>query len=164
MDPTTLTTYIAIPISFLLGGYQFAHSQNILPTLYSLPVFVSTPLFTQVYYSGFKIILPGAILTAATYGYAAYRTTPQTGGGLLSRRNLLVFGAMCAIGVGAWTKIVMGAGVERVIAISKDAAMQVKAEESGKVLRLLKAWTGQNDVRPGIWVGAGVAGLLAVME
>jgi hypothetical protein len=56
---------------------------------------------------------------------------------------------------------VMIPGINRLIAISLDAALQAKSEASGEHLPLLKAWVVQNYVRSAMFFVGGFAGLWA---
>jgi hypothetical protein len=52
-------------------------------------------------------------------------------------------------------------GINRLIAISVDSALQTKSEASGEHVSLLKAWVLQNSIRTAMFFTGGFAGLLA---
>jgi len=52
-------------------------------------------------------------------------------------------------------------GINRLVAISLDSALQAKSEASGEHVKLLKAWASQNYVRTFLFFTGGFAGLVA---
>lgn len=150
-----LTQLVAIPIALMLGGYQSSFSQNTIPNVLDQPASVTTPVFTRIYYSGYAVVLPAAVIGGAANAYLAYA--------LPSQRVLYASAAASILSLGPWTSIVMGKGIERLIAISKDAKEQEKAGQSGEVSTLLKSWTAQNWARAGMGFASGMLGLWGLM-
>ena len=71
--------------------------------------------------------------------YSAYmaRTSGQ--------RNVYAAAGAMTIGILPLTASVMMPGIHRLLTLAKsDGAVQAKAQDSGEVMRLLRAWTGQN--------------------
>ena len=155
MELSVAAKLIAIPTAFILSGYNIAFSQNGTPNLLGLPVSISTQVFAKVYYSGLAFVTPGAVSSTAAFGYLAY-VHPE-------KRNLYLAGSALVLGVGLFTALVMKPGIGRLIEISKDAALQAKAEQSGEAERLLRAWVSQNYLRASLSFAGGMTGLYAAL-
>lgn len=151
MDSREAAKLVAIPTALLVSGYQLALSQNSLPIIINEAATVSTPIFTHVYNRGAVVAVPGAFIASTAFGYLAYNTQNTT------HRRLFTTGALLTIGVVPFTRLFMFGGIQRLIEISENAAMQAKS--GGEVTRLLKTWTVQNWVRCVMMFMAGVAGL-----
>lgn len=143
---------LAIPLSLIASGYGICASHNILPRLYQEPASISTPIFTHVFYTGGAFVVPTAITSVLASGYLAYSIPRQ--------RRLWIAAASSTLLTLAWTRIVMIPGINRLIAISVDAALQAKSEASGEHVELLKAWYWQNYVRSALFFAGGFIGLL----
>ncbi|KAM0707690.1 hypothetical protein Q7P35_004337 [Cladosporium inversicolor] len=144
---------ISIPLALIASGYGICASHNIVPRLYPEPVGVATPIFAHVFYTGGSFVVPTALTSVLASAYLAYHLPRQ--------RRLWTIAAGSTLLTLAWTRIVMIPGIDRLIAISLDAALQAKSEASGEHLPLLKAWVTQNYVRSAMFFVGGVSGLWA---
>jgi hypothetical protein len=154
MAYTTIAKSILIPISFLLAGYGTSSSQNTLPMLYSQSPAVSTSIFKGVYYSGFSVIVPGALMSTAAASYLAYVLPTQ--------RTLYVTAAVATATAQIYTGIFMLGGIQQLLAIeSSEPATKEKAGESGEVVNLLRTWNMQNWFRVSLYFSAGMISLFA---
>jgi hypothetical protein len=144
---------IAVPLSLLASGYGICASHNIVPRLYPEPVGIATPIFAHVFFTGGSVVVPTAITSVLASSYLAYSLPRQ--------RRLWTFAAASTLLTLAWTRIVMIPGINRLIAISLDSALQAKSEASGEHLPLLKAWVTQNYVRSAMFFAGGFAGFWA---
>jgi hypothetical protein len=144
---------VAIPLSLIASGYGICASHNIVPRLYPEPVSVATPIFAHVFFTGGSFVVPTALTSVLASAYLAYSLPRQ--------RRLWTIAAGSTLLTLVWTRIVMIPGINRLIAISLDAALQAKSEASGEHLPLLKAWVVQNYVRSAMFFVGGFAGLWA---
>ena len=96
------------------------------------------------------MVVPGAILSAAATAYLAYRYPAQ--------RTPLGVAAAVTLSWLPFTLVVMSGGINRLLEIGGNAVEMEKAERSGEVLKLLKAWTFQNAVRGSLaFIGGSIA-------
>lgn len=144
---------ISIPLALIASGYGICASHNIVPRLYPEPVGIATPIFTHVFYTGGSFVVPTALTSVLASAYLAYSLPRQ--------RRLWTIAAGSTLLTLAWTRIVMIPGINKLIAISVDAALQAKSEVSGEHVTLLKAWVTQNYVRSAMFFAGGFAGLWA---
>jgi hypothetical protein len=144
---------ISVPLAFVAAGYGLCASHNILPRLYPEPVGISTSIFAHVFRIGGSFVVPTALSSVLTSAYLAYRLPAQ--------RRLWTIAAGSTLSTLAFTRIVMIPGINRLIAISVDVALQAKSEASGEHVELLKAWVTQNYVRSAMFFVGGFAGLWA---
>lgn len=144
---------VSIPLAFTAAGYGLCASQNIVPRLYPEPVGVATPLFAHVFRTGGSIVVPAALTSVLASAYLAYS--------LPARRRLWTIAAVSTLVSLPWTRAVMIPGINRLIAISVDSALQAQSEASGEHVALLKAWVSQNWVRTAMFFTGGLAGLMA---
>ena len=153
MDAITVAKFLSIPTAFLLSGYSMGFSQNSVPLVYNQPAAISAPILEGVYYQGAKVVAPGALMTAAAFGYLAY-TAPTT-----RERNLYAACGAMVVATQPWTAFVMLPGIHRMMDIAKSAAEQAKADQSGEAVKLLKGWVYQNYLRAVLYLAAGFTGL-----
>jgi hypothetical protein len=144
---------VSIPLAFTATGYGLCASHNIVPRLYSEPVGIATSLFAHVFRIGGSIVVPAALTSVLASAYLAYYVPAQ--------RRLWTIAAVSTLVTLPWTRIVMIPGINRLIAISVDSALQTKSEANGEHLALLKAWVSQNYIRTFAFFTGGFAGLLA---
>ncbi|KAK3679823.1 hypothetical protein LTR78_000199 [Recurvomyces mirabilis] len=159
MDTTLLAQAVSISTAFIMSGYMLSASQVTLPLLYPLPAQTTTPLFAGVYHRGASLVIPGTIISTAASAYLAYTAT--------SSQECIVYAAAGAVttGILPLTAVAMMPGIHRLLALAKsDSAVQVKAQESGEVTGLLKAWTRQNYVRVVMCAVGGGLGLYAAVR
>lgn len=157
MDPVFVAKAISVGTAFALSGYYTCSSQNALQILIGQPASISTPAFTQLYHRGASAVGPASAIATVAYAYLAY-ATPDA-----SKRRAYGVSAVLTIGVLPWTVFVMMGGINRLIAIGKDPALQLTAQSSGEVGKLLRTWGAQNYVRAGMTVAAGLIGLSTVV-
>ena len=156
MDTISAAKLIAIPSAFLLSGYYTSASQNSLPLLYKQPASISTPFFTGVYNRGFAVAVPLTLISTTAFSFLAYSLPAQRT--MYAGTAGVVFSAL------PFTVAAMLPGINRLMEIGKGGALvQEKAERSGEVTRLLKAWAAQNWVRMGMSFAGGIGGLVAAM-
>jgi hypothetical protein len=144
---------VSIPLAFTAAGYGLCASHNIVPRLYPEPVGVATPIFAHVFRTGGSIVVPAALTSVLASAYLAYSLPAQ--------RRLWTIAAVSTLVTLPWTRIVMIPGINRLIAISVDLALQTKSDVSGEHVALLKAWASQNYARTFLFFTGGFAGLLA---
>jgi hypothetical protein len=144
---------VSIPLAFTATGYGLCASHNIVPRLYSEPVSIATSLFAHVFRIGGSIVVPAALTSVLASAYLAYYVPAQ--------RRLWTIAAVSTLVTLPWTRIVMIPGINRLIAISVDSALQTKSEANGEHVALLKAWVSQNYIRTFAFFTGGFAGLLA---
>ena len=99
-------------------------------------------------------MVPGAVISTLASGYLAYALPEQ--------RVLFATAAGLVLCPPIFTRVVMNEGIKRLLEISRNAVEQQKAEQSGEVAKLLKAWVVQNWVRAGLSFGAGLVAFLAI--
>ena len=139
MDAVTVARFLSIPTTFLMAGYSISASQSTLPIIYDQPASVSLKVFEGVYKKGAILVVPGAILSATAMGYLAYVYPEQR----------KAYGAAAAVTL-TWlpfTTLFMFKGINRLLEIGGSSVETQKAEQSGEVLTLLKAWAFQNALR-----------------
>ena len=144
---------VSIPLAFTAAGYGLCASQNVVPRLYPEPVGIATPLFAHVFRTGGSIVVPAALTSVLASAYLAYS--------LPARRRLWTIAAVSTLVSLPWTRAVMIPGINRLISISVDSALQAQSEASGEHVALLKAWVSQNWVRTAMFFTGGLAGLMA---
>lgn len=144
---------VSVPLALVAAGYSFCSSQNIVPRLYPEPVGPATSIFAHVYHIGRSFAMPAALTSFVASAYLAYS--------LPSQRRLWTTAAASMLLPLIWTRTVMIPGINRLVAISLDPALQAKSEASGEHVKLLKAWASQNYVRTFLFFTGGFAGLLA---
>lgn len=139
MDAVTVARFLSIPTAFLMTGYSIAASQSTLPLIYDQPASVSLKIFKGVYQRGAMLVVPGAILSATATAYLAYVYPAQ--------RKALGTAAAITFSWLPFTTLLMFKGINRLLEIGGNSIEMQKAEQSGEVLTLLKAWALQNAVR-----------------
>lgn len=148
--------FVSVPLALIASGYGICASHNIVPRLYPEPAGVATPIFTHVFYTGGSFVVPTAITSVLASAYLAYSLPAQRRWWTLAAGSTLV--------TLAWTKIIMIPGINRLIEISLDAALQAKSEASGEHVALLKAWVFQNYIRSALFLTGGLSGLWASLN
>jgi len=156
MDATQAAKLVSISTAFLLSGYMTSASQNSLPLLYKQPARVSAPLFNGVYHRGAALVIPGTLVCAAAYAYLAWAVPSQ--------RSIHAFSSCITFAILPMTMVVMMPGIKRLLHVSDDSAEQEKVDQSGEVLRLLKAWGVQNWWRASMTFAGAMAGLSTVVS
>lgn len=122
-----------------MTGYSIAASQATLPLIYDQPVSVSLKIFKGVYEKGAVMVVPGALISASATAYLAYAYPAQ--------RKLLGSAAAVTISWLPFTTLFMFKGIGRLLEIGASSVETQKAEQTGEVMNLLKAWAFQNAVR-----------------
>ena len=158
MDYTSVAKFLSAPTAFLLCGYGLGFSQNSVPLLYNQPASVSAPILEGIYYQGAKIVAPGAILAATSFGYLAYHARTR------EERNLYVAAGLMVFSTQPWTLLVMRPGISRLIEIGRSAAESQKADQTREAVQLLKGWVWQNWVRAVLTFSSGVVGFWAQLQ
>ena len=153
MDSIIFAKLASVSAAFVCAGYSFSFSQSTVPLIYNTPASISTKVFSGVFYGGAAVVAPGAIISSTAYGYLAYQQP--------HRRQLYITAAVLILAPLVWTRVVMNAGIQRLLEISQSAAKQQTADQSGEVVKLLKQWTMQNWMRAGLSFSAGMVGLWA---
>jgi hypothetical protein len=150
MDSVTVARFLSIPTAFMMTGFSIAASQSTLPLIYDQPASVSLKIFKGVYHRGAVMVVPGAIISAAATAYLAYKYPAQ--------RTALGSAAAVTLSWLPFTLLIMSGGINRLLEIGGNAVEMEKAERSGEVLKLLKAWTFQNAVRGSLaFIGGSIA-------
>lgn len=147
---------VSVPLALIASGYGLCASHNIVPRLYPEPVGAATTIFAHVFRAGGSVVVPAALTSVLASAYLAYQLPAQ--------RRLWTLAAGSTLVTLAWTKFVMIAGIDRLIEISVDAALQAKSEASGEHVALLKAWVSQNYIRSAMFLTGGLSGLWASMK
>lgn len=158
MDSSTALTsakLISVPLTLMAAGYGICASHNIVPRLYPEPAGTATSIFTHVFYTGGSIVVPTGITSALASAYLAYNSSNS------SQRKLWIGAATGTLLTLPWTRLWMYPGIMRLIAISKDAALQSKSAASGEHVTLLRKWAVENYVRSAMFLAGGFAGLWA---
>lgn len=155
MDAIFAAKLTALSTVLAACGYYTCSSQNPAVILLSQPASVSTPFFTSMYYRGAAVVGPAAVIATTSFGYLAYASADP------NKRKMYGASAVLSMAALPWTALVMAGGIDRLISIGKDPALQVTAGSSGEVTKLLKTWTAQNYVRVGFTLAAGLIGLSA---
>lgn len=156
MDNTTRTAQaLGLTTSLFLSGVNIGTSILVLPILYTRPVSVSTPVFSELYHRGAVTLVPLGIFSGACSGLVAYLLPAQ--------RNLWTVAAVFTLAQTPWTLLAMMKTNTRLNTIS---ASKVEQEKAGKeeVEGLLKQWAWMNIVRGFLAMVGGAAGTYAVME
>ena len=126
-----------------------------LPLLYGQPVATSTAGFTKLYYGGAAVVGPIIAFSATCSGVSAYLDSKKRVGYAIAA--IATFASL------PWTVFVMMAGIQRLIAISKDAMLQEKVSVA-EVEGLLTQWGWMNLVRSGFAAIGGIVGMLIVVD
>jgi hypothetical protein len=139
MDPIMAARFLSIPTAFMMTGYAISASQSTLPLIYDQPASVSLKIFKGVYDRGAVLVVPSVILSATATAYLAYANPAQ--------RKALGFATAVTLSWLPFTTLVMFKGIGRLLELGGSAIEMEKAERSGEILTLLKAWAFQNAVR-----------------
>lgn len=157
MDVTIAAKLVAISTAFMMAGYGINASQSSVPMLYNQPTSVSLPLFTSIFYKGAAVMSPAAVISSGASAYLAYLYPQQ--------RQMWATAGALVFAIGPFTQFVMLNGIHRLIHVSESSSVeQDKAQKSGEVLRLLKAWTMQNWMRVGLNFTGGFIGLWTALN
>jgi hypothetical protein len=158
MDSTTIlrtTSLVGLSSSLFLSGIYFTSTQVALPILYGLPVSTSTKGFNQLYYRGFAVVAPLAVISTLCAGGSAYLDSKNRVGYAIA--GTATFGTL------AWTRFVMWSCIQRLLTISNDMRLQEKIG-APEVERLLTQWGQMNLVRFGMAAIGGILGLLLAVD
>ncbi len=158
MDNSTVlrtTSLIGLTSSLFLSGIYFCSTQLALPLLHNLPIETSTPRFAQLYHNGAAVVGPLVALSSLSLGTSAYLDPKK-------RTQYAIAGAVVFASL-PWTRFVMWAGIQRLIAISEDVKLQQKVSTE-EVAELFGQWGWMNLVRSGMAGIGGVVGLLLAVD
>ena len=156
MDSITIAKFLTVPTAFLASGYSIAFSQNAVPLIYDQAASISTKVFKGVFYQGGAFVVPCALISLAGSSYLAYKLPEQ--------RHLWIAAGAITIAPPVFTQLVMKGGINRLLEIGESVVEQQKADQSGEVTRLLKAWVMLNAVRATLSFAGGALALLASWE
>jgi hypothetical protein len=156
MDPVLFAKLVSIPGAFFLGSYNFTFSQNVVPHLYRQTASVATPIFDKIFHRGGATIMPVAACAIAANCYLAYR-------GDKTHRRMYGAAAVLIASSLPLTNLVMLPGINRLIEIGRDTALQSQGQTQSEVVALLRKWVAQNYFRGSLHLTAGMVGLLAAL-
>lgn len=131
---------------------------NVVTTLVACPALLQAPsslLLTQwreLYDRGLKVVVPLALISAASFGYLAYETY-RSEGTSGSKFRMYVAATAATISYGPFTRLVMGNCIDRLMELG-----EMGAKASGDEIRMqVETWTSLNGIRGAlIGVGAGI--------
>ncbi|KXS95458.1 hypothetical protein AC578_4711 [Pseudocercospora eumusae] len=149
--------WLAPATSIFLAGYSFATSQNTTSQIADLPPQQSTPIFKRITESSFYTVLPTLLVSSAASAILWQHSKSEQ----IKRLHLIAaFSTFAAI---PYSGLVMWGSVKRLVQISEDSELQLKAEQNLEARQLLRKWTRLSYINTMLYVVGAVAGTRAAM-
>lgn len=143
--------------SIFLSGMNVSASHLTLPTLYTRPISISTPIFYEIYVRGAKTVVPLCIFSTLCSALVAYLSSSQR------NQQLWAVAAVATFSQLPWTLLRMKGTIDRLNALAVNKVEQEKANKED-VVGLLRRWAWMNVIRGGLALLGGLAGLWAVIQ
>ena len=139
-----------------------------MPILYGLPSATSTPLWADLFWRGFRSLVPLAVFSGLSSATASFFSTSSSGGAAsdASIKRARIGYAVAAIVTLLpllWTKVLMQSVNDQLLLLSKDERARTKVGEEGARL-LLKKWKWVNNVRAGLALVGGMGGIYTFVD
>jgi len=156
MDTTIRTAQVlSLTSSLVLSGINIGSSLLTIPMLYTRPVSITAPIFSEFYHRGLVTVVPLNLFSASCSALVAYLFPAQ--------RSLWAIAGGVTVSQLPWTGLVMSSTNSRLNSVAASQIEQEKISQE-EVVGLLKQWYWMNLLRGSLALAGGLVGVYALIE